>query len=308
MHNTQKIRSLYASFRKGAVGYIFILPVIIGLAFIYLPSLFRAVMISLSDLSYNPAGMVMEYVGWDQYKYAFTVDPNFVPTMINSVKDLFINVPTIIIFSFFIANLLNQRFVGRSMARMIFFLPVIISTGILFLAESNDTIQTLYAGGGKLDVGGIGNANIFNYQNLKAFFMDSGLNMNFVSLIFATIDRIYYIVTSSGVQILIFLAGLQSIPDAMFEAAKLEGATTWEILWKITFPYISPLILVSVLFTIIETFYSFSNPIVSYINTYLKDPNSFSYGSALSLTYFAIIAVIIGVMCYGINHFIVYQD
>jgi ABC-type sugar transport system permease subunit len=274
---------------------------------IYLPSLYRAVKISLSEITYEKTGMVMEYEGLSQYYYAFRVDPDFIPTVLESMKDLLINIPTIVIFSFFMANVLNQKFIGRSVARAVFFLPVITATGILVMAEANDTIQMLYSGSGKLNEGGLSN-NIFNYENFKMMFLNSSINQRYVSFLFATIDRIYYIVTTSGVQILIFLAGLQSIPESMFEAAKMEGATSWEILWKITFPYISPLILVSVLYTIIETFYSFSNPIVVYINKYLQDPNNFSYGSAISLIYFAVSAVAIAVICLIINRFIVYQD
>lgn len=294
--------------KKGAVGYLFILPVIVGLTLIYLPSLYRSVVISLSNLTYDTNGMVMEFEGLKQYKYAFGVDPDFVTIMLNSMRDLLINVPTIIIFSFFIANVLNQKFFGRAVARTVFFMPVIIATGILYLAEAQDTIQMLYSGGSKLDVGGLASSNIFDFNSLKEMFYSTNIDRRYLSLIFATIEKIYYIVTSSGVQILIFLAGLQSIPESMFEAAKIEGGTGWEILWKITFPYISPLILVAVMFTIIETFYSFSNPIVSYINNYLKDPVNFSYGSALSLIYAVVTAVIIMGMWFIINHFVIYQD
>ena len=294
--------------KKAAVGYVFVMPIIIGITMIYLPSMYRSIMISLSDLKYETNGMVMNYVGFTQYNYAFRIDPDFIPTVLASLKDLLINIPTIIMFSFFIANVLNQKFTGRSVARTVFFLPVIIATGILVTAEANDTIQMLYTGSGKLNEGGLGSNNVFDYQNFKRMFLDSSINQTYMSIIFATIDKIYYIVTSSGVQILIFLAGLQSIPESMFEAAKMEGATSWETLWKITFPYISPLILVSVLYTIIETFYSFSNPIVGYINNYMKDPNNFSYGSAISLVYFAVTAVVIVAIWFIISRFIVYQD
>jgi ABC-type sugar transport system permease subunit len=264
-------------------------------------------MISLSEITYEKMGMVMKFDGLTQYHYAFRVDPEFVPTVLKSIKNLLINIPTIVIFSFFMANVLNQKFFGRSVARAVFFLPVITATGILVMAEANDTIQMLYSGSGKLNEGGL-NTNIFNFENFKMMFLNSSINQSYISFLFATIDRIYYIITSSGVQILIFLAGLQSIPESMFEAAKMEGATSWEILWKITFPFISPLILVTVLYTIIETFYSFSNPIVVYINGYLRDPNSFSYGSAISLIYFAVSAAVIAVIWLIINRFIVYQD
>jgi len=303
----QKLRSAVLRSKREAIGYVFVLPIIIGLAMIYLPSLYRAVKISLSEISYEKTGMVMEYEGLSQYYYAFRIDPDFVPTVLESMRNLLINIPTIVIFSFFMANVLNQKFVGRSIARAVFFLPVITATGILVMAEANDTIQMLYSGSGKLNEGGL-SSNIFNYESFKMMFLNSSINQRYISFLFATIDRIYYIVTSSGVQILIFLAGLQSIPESMFEAAKMEGATSWEILWKITFPYISPLILVSVLYTIIETFYSFNNPIVVYINKYLQDPNNFAYGSAISLIYFAVSAVAIAVICLIINRFIVYQD
>lgn len=303
-----KFSSKWARYKREAVGYVFVLPIFIGLAFIYLPSLARSVMISFSDLTFDTGGMHTTFSGFKQYDYAFRIDPNFTTTVINSLRDLAINVPTIIIFSFFIANILNQKFFGRAVARTLFFLPVIISTGILYLAEANDAIQALYAGGGKLDVGGMDNTNIFNYQQLRAFFLSSGLNSTFISLILGTIDRTYYIATTSGVQILLFLAALQTISPSHYEVAKIEGATAWEILWKITFPSISPIILVAVLYTVIETFYSFSNPMVSFINGYLRNPNDFSYGSALSMIYFAVIAVVIALLWFIINKFILYSD
>lgn len=302
------MRKAWARQKRNAVGYIFVLPIIIGMFAIYIPSFIRSIQISMSDLSFGIDGMSMEFVGLEHYIHAFTVDPNFVTTVINSMRDLLINVPTLTIFSFFIAVVLNQKFFGRTAFRTIFFLPVIISTGILHLADQADLIQNLYGTGTGLDVGGISSDTIFNYQYLRFLLMNSNLPPIVIDLAFGTIDRIYIILISSGVQILLFLAALQSISASHYEVAKIEGATSWEILWKITFPVVSPIILVVVLFSIIETFYNFTNPIVSFITDLLRDPNSFSYGSALALIYFVVIAVVITVLWFVISKFIVYQD
>ena len=302
------MRKIWIRQKKNSVGYVFVIPIIIGLFVIYIPSLVRAVIISLSELTFGADGIVMEFAGILHYNYAFVIDPNFTTLVVNSLRDLLINVPTITIFAFFMAVVLNQSFLGRATFRTIFFLPVIISTGVLHLAGQADVIQNMYTAGTGLDIGGVSDDSFFNYQYLRQILRNSDLPPLFIELTLGTIDRIGIILMSSGVQILLFLAALQSISQSHYEVAKIEGASSWEILWKISFPLVSPIILVVVLFSIIETFYNFTNPIVNIINDNLRNPNQMAYGSALALIYFVVIAAVIAVLWWFINKFVIYLD
>jgi len=151
-------------------------------------------------------------------------------------------------------------------------------------------------------------AQVFSYQTFMDILSNAGLGDTFVSIIEYAIDRLYTIVTSCGVQLLIFLAGLQSIPVSMFEAAKVEGATQWEIFWKISFPYISPLILLNLVYTVIDCFFSFKNAMISTITSVLKNPAQYSWGTALAWIYMGIAIVFLVIIWAAVRKFIVYQE
>lgn len=307
MRGKQKAIHLWTGSKKEAVGYLFLLPLILGLCFIYIPILVQSFLFSVSDLTVTQQGLVAKYMGFSNYYKAFFVDPDFRQLLLASVGDMLINVPTIIIFSFFIANVLNQKFFGRLTARVIFFIPVIIATGVISAAESGDLLLASYQSGGKLDMGGL-ESNFFSYQTFIEILRNAGLGETFVNIIEYAIDRLYTIVTSCGVQLLIFLAGLQSIPPSMFEAAKVEGATQWEIFWKISFSYISPLILLNLVYTVIDCFFSFKNPMISTITSVLKNPSQYSWGTTLAWIYMGIAIVFLVIIWAFVRKFIVYQE
>ena len=122
----------------------------------------------------------------------------------------------------------------------------------------------------------------------------------------ATLDDIYSIVNRSGVQILIFLAGLQSISPSIYEACTIDGATSWETFWKITLPMISPMILVNALYTIIDSFTSASNTVMNYINGVYAN-NKLMLSTAMAWIYFLIIILIIAVFFAAASAFVFYQ-
>uniref|UniRef100_A9U874 Predicted protein n=1 Tax=Physcomitrium patens TaxID=3218 RepID=A9U874_PHYPA len=159
-----------------------------------------------------------------------------------------INVPLIVIFSLFLAVLLNQRFVGRAIARSIFFLPVILASGVIANLETSSLVQAINEQNAGGAVSGLGTSE------LTRIMVNSGVSDNIVAYLTSAVDRIYQIVSQSGVQILIFLAGIQSVSPQLYEASKIEGATGYEAFWKITLPMVSPLILVNVIYTVIDSF------------------------------------------------------
>lgn len=294
--------------KQSRYGYIFVIPVIIGLALIYIPVLIQSFMYSMSDISMGSQGFSLQFTGFNHYYKALFVDPNYRRAVIDSIQRMFIDVPIIIIFSFFMANVLNQKFFGRVASRVIFFLPVVIATGIISAVDASDMILGMYRSGGKLDTGIAAGGNIFNYMELRNMLMSSYYNKTFIHIILGAIDGLYNIVTTSGVQMLIFLAGLQSIPVSMYEAARVEGATSWEMFWKISFPIISPLILVNVIYSIIDNFLSYRNGVINIIRGTMAQADLYEFAAALSWIYLGVVAVILVVVWLVVGRMVIYQD
>ncbi len=299
--------------RKNSLfGYIFCLPIIIGLAFVYIPVLVQSIIYSFSDINIvKNKGFVTTWTGWANYKQALFVEDGFLRTVIESVTALLPQIFVILIFAFFMANVLNQKFHGRTIARVIFFIPVIISTGIMNQFDAASSMLDTYSSGEKLEMGGgsgTAGANIFNYSQLREVISSTLNNATLSGIVLGAIDGLYSVITSSGVQMLVFLSGLQGISISAYEAAKVEGATGWEVFWKISFPMISPLILVNLIYTVIDLFLKADNAAIMFINQYMSDASTYELASALSWVYTVVVLLFVAVVWLLVNKFIVYQD
>lgn len=274
-------------------GYLFISPFLIGVVFIFLPSLVESFRYSFNDVKIELEGMVQTLAGWENYRYAFLVDPDYRVLLVNGARGMVVDTILIMIFSFFVANILNQRFIGRSFARTVFFLPVILATGIVASITDNADIfnpMTITS----TTTGQFGSAGLTTLFSLRTFLYQMSLNDTVSTAVIYAVNNTYNIVNSSGVQILVFLAALQSISPSIFEASKVEGASKWEEFWKITFPIITPMIFVNIVYTIID---SFTNPIygiMDYIRNQAFGAARIGYASALSWIYFAVILLVLG--------------
>ena len=296
-------RSLDA--RRARAGYLFTLPFILGILLVYLPILLDSIWFSFNQEIPGPIvdGMptyVIEFVGLDFYKEAFET-PDFVTALLAGLQQLVLEVPAVIIFSLFIAVVLNQKMVGRAAFRAIFFVPVIIATGIMETINASDAMQNMMSGG--IDDGsGSSASDIVSAMDIEAMFAQFGFGSEIVSSVVGLVNNIYNIINYSGVQMLIFLAGLQSISPAIYEACTIDGATGWETFWKITFPMISPMILVNAAYTIIDAFTRETNPVMTYIDTVKSNA-----AIAMSWIYFVIVVLIILVVAAVASSFIFYQ-
>ena len=296
------------SARKARSGWIFVLPFVIGMAFIYLPLIYDSIIFSLAD-KHNIAGVggyQLEFIGLKNYIYAFTEDANFTKYLVESLKSLGLDIIAIIMLSLFVAVLLNQKMVGRTAFRAIFFIPVVISTGIIAkIAYDNALVQAMSEG--NIDMGGgevvSTTTDFLNAMDVSIMFQNLGFGTALVEPIIGIVGNIYEIVNRSGVQMLIFLAGLQSISPAIYESAQMEGATAWETFWKITFPMISPMILVNAIYTIIDSFTAASNQVMTYIAARENDTK----GTAMSWIYFLIVILILAIIGSIISAFVFYQ-
>ena len=298
-HSLEKKMSYY--------GYIFTAPIILGFLLMYIPVIIQSVIYSFSKISYIAgAGMSTEFIGWGNYQEVIQADDGkFVSTVISSTLGLLPNILVVLIFAFFIETVLNQNFKGRTPARVIFFIPVIMSSGVIAYFDNRQSMVDTYTSQGKLDVSASSN---FDYSTLRSVVSGALNNETLSNIVLNAVDGIYSVITSSGVQFLVFLSGLQSISVNMYEAAKVEGATGWETFWKISFPMISPLILVNLLYTVIDLFLKKDNEAITLIDTALQTASQYAQASAMSWIYTLIILAFVGLSFLIVQKFIVYQD
>lgn len=295
--------------RKARAGWFFVLPFILGFALIYVPMFFDSVVMSFQSMESatdGSTGYQMIFIGMENYRNALLVDPNFVPTLISGLKQLAFDIPAILIFSLFMAVMLNQKMAGRGFFRAIFFLPVILSTGIMESIAAADTLNTAMSSG--IDDGsGTNTTNqIVSSMDLERLFSSMKVGTEIVEYVTSAINNIYDIVNRSGVQMLIFLAALQSISPAIYESCKIDGATAWETFWKITFPMISPMILVNGIYTIIDSFTTESNQVMTYISGVYSRTGGMVVSSAMSWIYFLLVILIVAVIGAVFSAFVFY--
>ncbi len=291
--------------RKARAGYIFALPFILGIVLIYLPILIDSIWSSFTREITNEAGYnVIQFVGLEHYKYALGVDPNFNAKLLEGVQQLIFEVPAILIFSLFIAVVLNQKMLGRAMFRAIFFVPVIISTGLMESINAADKMTEEMEGG--VDMGGAaqsGASEIISAMDIEALFRSMKVGGELVTYVVTLVNDIYNIINYSGVQMLIFLAGLQSISPSIYEACQIEGATAWETFWKVTFPMISPMILVNGVYTIIDALTRSTNVTMSYVDSLMQDGRT----AAMYWIFFVVVMIVIAAVAGIASMFIFYQ-
>lgn len=304
-----KRSSLSLERKHNLYGYVFVLPIIIGLAFIYVPVIIQSFIYSVSEIKVDASGFHTIFVGLDNYYEALFVEADFLRTVVESTLSILVQIPIILIFAFFMANVLNQNFKGRTIARVIFFIPVVISTGIIAQFENMSSMLDVYSSSEKMDIGSTsGMANVFNYGQLRQLVMVVLQNSDLAGVVLGAVDGLYSVITSAGVQMLVFLSGLQSISVSMYEAAKVEGATSWEVFWKISFPMISPLILVNLIYTVIDMFLKAENPAVALINEALGNASEYALASAFSWIYMLVVLVFVGIVVLLVRKLIIYQD
>ncbi len=285
--------------RESIAGISFISIWILGfLVFVFRP-LVMSFIYSFNDLKPNKGGGGWQLVarGMDHFERALLKDPTFIQQGWAALQNVLITIPVIVFFSLFMAIVLNQKFKGRTIARSIFFMPVLITSGVLI------KMLTKTIGRGEVDENTLEvfNAAIQQFDIITNFIVKMGTDLklkigdfNVIKAFLGVINASFTIVSKSGVQILLFLAALQSIPDSLYEAARVEGSTAWETFWKITFPMIMPIAFVNVVYSIVDSFTDSNNTLMNYIvSTNLVGQLDFGYASALAWLYFIVIVIVI---------------
>ncbi len=295
--------------KKQIAGWIFVLPFVIGFLFYFAPVVIESLVYSFSTVKNTDAGMATEWAGLKNFDYALNTDIKFKQHLGEAVTTLLANTPSILIFSLFIAVMLNQKMRGRAAFRAIFFIPVIIATGMVERADLNNAVMNNMTGDATITSGALAESSqMFSLDDITNLLSSLNFSVELTSYVSSMVNNILDIVNQSGIQILIFLAGLQSISPAIYESAEIEGATAWECFWKITFPMISPMILVNLFYTIIDFFTRSSSTMMEYVHDMSFTKNMFAEASAMSWIYFACIAAILAVAAAIVGRFVFVQQ
>ena len=302
MRTDKRIFRMSIKRRRAIAGLVFISPFVIGFLLFCLYPLVQSVVFTFNHLRVTSSGYELEFIKWENYRRALLVDTSFMPTFTGTIAQTLTELPLILIFSFFAAALLNQKFRGRGLARMIFFLPVIIASGVLTRLEEVDyatglvdqTLQELR------QMGSLGIA-------ARQFMMAMRLPQDLLNYVAFAVDRIPQIVSASGIPILIFLAGLQSIPQSYYEASDIEGATSWESFWKITFPLITPLLPTNIVYVMIDSFTAPTNGVIRLVEANMWSGAGFGGSLAMAWMYFVAVALVLALSLKLVSKHVFYQ-
>lgn len=304
---TKKPRNLRR--RNAIAGYLFVSPFIIGFVAFLLKPMFESFWMSLSNVTLSLTGdgkpFVMDVItNWKETNYyrAFFVDREFKTLLTNTLTEMAIQVPAILVFSFFVALLLNQEFKGRGFVRAIFFLPVILSSGILVGLETDNILMS---GMKEIMEESAGPSITVTLQEILS---TSGIGGKILDPVFTIIDAVYDVALASGIQIVIFISGLQTVSPSMYEAAKIEGCSAWESFWKITFPMVSSMILVNLIYSVVDFFMRTDNEAMELITKKINPEMNYGLGSAMAWSYFGIVIVVLGILAGLISKKVYYYE
>lgn len=300
--------------KKHLYGYGFIALWLVGTVWLFITPVIKSLQYSLTDamiydkadalaMGYTVPGIHGPWNNFANYVQAFAGDPTFPQALVESIGEIIPQAFVIMIFSLFIAIILNQKFRGRTLARAIFFLPVLIATGPIISVINGDMASQGISGAAQF-------STLFKTDlvgDLLEFVGIYNINPDFTNFIEEITSNVLNLVWNSGIQILIFLSALQNIPPSAKEAANMEGATSWEFFWKITFPMISPMILANLVYTVIDAFVSTDNDVMQYVLT-MQRYGEYGFSAAMAWIYFAVIGGILGIIVLIVNRFVFYEN
>jgi len=297
--------------KKARAGWFFTMPFIVGFIAVYLPIIIDSIKMSFCTIKNlpNQGGYRLTFVQFENYSTALFEDTNFVRTFVGGLQQLIFDIPAIVIFALFIAVLLNQKMLGRAAFRTIFFVPVILATGLIDEIDRSSSLLDYMGSNDGIESGdemSTGATEIISTLDIAKLFSSMKIGTGMVGYVTNLVNNIYNIINRSGVQMLIFLAGLQSISPAIYESCSIDGASSWETFWKITFPMISPMILVNSIYTVIDSFTSSANTVMNYINNYYSTESQ-TVSSAMAWMYFLAVMAIIAVVAGVLSAYIFYQ-
>ena len=275
---------------KARYGLLFISPWLIGLLLFFLLPIGQSLYYSFCDVKLTNTGLETIFTGIKNYNYILNEHPLYLTSMIESLQTIGYSLPVIIVISLIIALILNQKFKGRIFFRALYFLPVIIASGVvtelLFAVNSEDLMSA-----------GVGEAVSNNMIDFGNIVLKLGIPGQIGEYLTVVLNSIFELVWNCGIQIVLFISGMQSISDSLYEAAKIEGCTKWEEFWFITLPMLSRILLLVFVFTIVELLTTKTNTVMTLA---LNAINNLEYGAgaAMAWLYFVLVGVVLATIMY----------
>lgn len=233
--------------KTGMWGVLFLLPWILGFVLFFMVPMGRELLFSFEEIKIQAGSLDEKFIWTENYRYLIKDDPTYIRNLVETVFEVFLYTALIIVFSLLCAILLNGKFFGRSIARAIFFIPIVMATGLMLDRVSN-TEGLLMAQSQE--------EQVYGAAIISQLLFSLGVGKEVVAYLANAVNDIFKVVSLSGIQILIFLAALQGIPPQLYEVAKIEGATGYQTFWKVTVVMVSPMILTCTLYTISDLFLS----------------------------------------------------
>lgn len=278
---------------KERYGWICVSPWVFGLIIFFIIPIFQSLLFVFSKASTTVGGFSIKWTGLENLKYIFGEDPIFTDNLLSGVTTFAYSFPIILVLSLIIALILNQNFKGRVVFRSIYFLPVIIASGVI--------LGTYQVGNASLTTN-TDEAIVASMIDVSELIEWVGLPDSLAEYFNMAVNKIMNLVWQCGVQIILFIAGMQSIPELYYEVSKVEGATAWEEFWFITFPSLSRVITLVTVFTMVELMTSQNDPVITQAYNLISS-QAYGYSSAMLWVYFLIIIAILGILLGAFNYF-----
>lgn len=281
---------------KSRYGLLFTLPWLMGVLIFFIVPIIQSAIYSFSSLRIDQGSVDVSWEGLKNYNFILYENPKYIDNLLAGVKNIFIQVPFILILSMILGILLNNEFKGRIFFRSLYFLPVIIASGVvlkMFLQASQGD-STEIAASDSVSFGMIDFSSVLEGLNLPPTILD------YLTL---ALDNIFLLIWQSGIQIILVIAGLQTIPDLLYEVAHVEGATKWEQFWFITLPMMIRTMLLVVIFTLVEVVTINTNPVMKQGYEYFSNIE-YGTGSAVLWFYFMIVGFIIAIVMFIFSKFL----
>lgn len=281
---------------KSHYGLLFISPWVVGVLVFFISPIFKSIWFSFCSVTMSEDGVISKFYGLKSYKYYLFEDPKFSMQLTSDITSLLYSLPVILLLSIVLAMLLNQKFKGRIFFRALYFVPVIIASGVVIELLFSTTEEDLVSTG----VNAALTDSMFEIEDIAVLLDLPDKIAKYAKII---INNIFDLLWSCGIQTVLFIGGLQSIPASYYEVSKIEGATKWEEFWYITFPMLGNITLLVAVFTMVDQFTSTRREIINLAYTQMSN-GIYDTTSAMLWIYFAVAGVVMGVLLILYNRFL----
>ncbi len=282
--------------RRNNAGYLFVSHWVLGLLLFFLIPTISSIVYSFNNLSLGNNGLEMEWAGFEHFKYIFGVDGEYVDNLRDSVTSLLTSLPIIISLSMILAVVLNSEFKGRLIFRSIFFLPVILANSVvmdLLSSEYLDVPLFNMSSGSSSEYGGM--------IDFEAILLELQLPQAISDLFSGYLANLFNLIWSCGVQTILFLAGLQSIPNQLYEVGRIEGCSRWETFWFLEIPSLRNIIQLVLIYTMIDQFTALSSPVMRQATDLMFKQQVYDRSSAMLWMYFLIVGAVMAILLVAFN-------